>query len=280
MDSSTGDTFGAVEEHKALIATALLTVGLGTAGAAAIAVAAGQTKWGNAVIIVLFSLSGLLAFCSVLLLRFGQGTMHDPVSPPAEAKRSVVYSDGDEAYAAAIQMVAQARKPRGSEPVIFVMSLHGHAGDAALFPPRAAAPGSLELIEAINRRMAEGWTLRRLVNLTSHERLDWELEKLSAYGEEPMRYELKVLVAEIPAMLTPLVVGEDNVMLAVEDDLQFGVRGGIRIRGTSEVKLIRRYIDLLWDDRRAILLRQKAGVIDAAIGELRDQIDALLTQRL
>jgi hypothetical protein len=182
-------------------------------------------------------------------------TAQKPRSPQVE-----VVEGPDRVYADLVHLVRTGTPPAAGR-FIRIASVRPTPRDGYAPDPRAA-----RLMEAVYDRLDEGWTVRRLLNISSLERLDWELAHQPA-GKP--RLELRVLVGDPPPLLTPLVIGNRHAVIARPDPQGAGVSDAVLLKGAAAVRLATDSFDALWDHPGLIKLRSQQGIDPDAVTRLR-----------
>lgn len=172
------------------------------------------------------------------------------------------YSDPESLYRAAISVVVSSRA-RAAKRQIDIASVH------ALAEPHAQRPSELTLAlrNAMLERVREGWTLRRVVSLTTQEGLTRERKSLELIDAIPdARVEIRAIVVDAVPIMAPLIVGGAIAFLAFEDARDFAAADGLEFRSQEAIEAVQRYFDLLWDDPRGIRLRSSAaGTLESGL---------------
>ncbi len=116
-------------------------------------------------------------------------------------------------------------------------------------------------------RVREGWTLRRIVSLTTQEGLMRERSALDLIDAIPnARVAIRAIVVDAVPILAPLIVGTNVAFLASEDARDFAAAEGLEFRSRETIDAAQRYFDLLWDDPRVIRLRSSAaGTLESGL---------------
>jgi len=118
------------------------------------------------------------------------------------------------------------------------------------------------------------WQVRELYNITDEDRLQVIEDRIERAGEAE-GYEVRAFSLQnaIP-QLTPMVVGDDDVFIGIDDSTYYGVRGAIHMRGQSYVRAATEYFESLWTDQRAFVLRSGYGFEQKQMDSLRTSIRA------
>jgi hypothetical protein len=86
-------------------------------------------------------------------------------------------------------------------------------------------------------------------------------------------YEVRALCLEnVIPQLTPLVVGEEELFIGLDDPTYYGTSSAIHIRGRAFVNTATEYFNSLWNDKRAYRLRTGFGLDLEQINSLREAV--------
>ena len=166
---------------------------------------------------------------------------------------------------------------------ISIATLHGPVGRRSrLEPPPSTELGAVlsDFIAAIGERItsvAERWHVRQLVNIVSSERLEQILSRPTfAAGED---HDVRAIVepGSLP-MFSPLIVGNQHVFLALDDERLFRAKSAVYLHGREEARWAMAYFDELWN-RTPWQLRDRVGPRDDEIAELQVALQALAGAR-
>jgi hypothetical protein len=116
---------------------------------------------------------------------------------------------------------------------------------------------------------SQDWSVKCIWSVDSKETLDRVIGFVEEARSSP-NYEVRCLTVEqtLPHCC-PLVVGDSNAFLAVDDPTFYRVRAGVHIRGERAVELARQHFNDLWNDQRLIVLRGPGGPVRKNMDQLR-----------
>jgi hypothetical protein len=170
---------------------------------------------------------------------------------------NVRHSDPESLYGALLSCVRTVQA-KGARRRIDIASIHALAEHQA----HGSSELTLALRDAMLERVREGWTLRRIVSITTQDGLTRERVSLDLIKAIPRaRVEIRAIVVDAIPVLAPLIVGTQVAFLASEDDRDFAASEGLEFRSRDAIDAAQSYFDLLWDDPRAIRLRTSAAGI-------------------
>ena len=186
----------------------------------------------------------------------------------------VVDQDGPGSYARATAAIDAAIQ-RPGEIEIDLANLHGLSPGPRLARPDLSQPwieafeASLDrcLIDHSNRSR-----IRAIYNVNSLDRLA-EVEAKIERWHTADRLEIRALVlGDAVATISPLVIGDEELLLGAEGDRLYRTARSLRLRGTNAAAWGRRYFELVWNDRRSIPLRTANGVNADGLNKLRRRL--------
>lgn len=166
---------------------------------------------------------------------------------------------------------------------ISIASLHGHVGRRTPSEPStdtALGKALADFVTVIAERIAspsEPWRVRQLVNIVSLERLDQVVARQLALEGEHNEVRAIVEPGALP-VFSPLVVANQHVFLALDDDRLFRAKSGVYLNGREAARWALSYFDDLWN-RAQWTLRDQVGRRDEDIDELRAALQALEARR-
>ena len=172
------------------------------------------------------------------------------------------HSDPESLYRAALSCVRTVQAD-GAKRRIDIASIHALAEHQA----HRSSELTRALRDAMLERVREGWTLRRIVSLTTQEGLMRERSALDLIDAIPnARVAIRAIVVDAVPILAPLIVGTNVAFLASEDARDFAAAEGLVFRSRETIDAAQRYFDLLWDDPRVIRLRSSAaGTLESGL---------------
>jgi hypothetical protein len=181
------------------------------------------------------------------------------------------HADPESLYRSALSCMATIRA-KGAKRRIDIASIHALAEHEA----QQQSELTLALRDAMFELVREGWTLRRVVSLTTQTGLMRELKALELIDAIPNgRVEIRGIVVDAIPIMAPLVVGDTAAFLAFEDARDFAAADGLEFRSREAIDTAQGYFDLLWDDPRAIRLRSSAaGTLAAGVARAEAELFA------
>ena len=174
-------------------------------------------------------------------------------------------------YRVTIRAVREAQAS-GRQRRIQIASIHALAENEA----DRSSDLTRALRDAMFDRVKEGWSMYRIVSITTEAGLKRErvgLEMIDAIPEA--RVEVRAIVVDSIPVLAPLIVADKVAFVALEDDRDFAASEGLEFHSPETVDAVQRYFDLLWGDPRMIRLRTSAaGTLEAGVNRVEAEVRA------
>lgn len=128
----------------------------------------------------------------------------------------------------------------------------------------------LDCIESVGDQR---WHVKEFKNVATVDRLERTVERIARAKEG---YEVRaVCIRHLMPCLSPMIVGDDDLLLATLDTGARRVGSAIHIRGKEAVEFASQYFSLLWDYEKTFRLRSEEGVDESGIAALRREIETL-----
>jgi hypothetical protein len=213
------------------------------------------------------SLPAFVAFISALLYF-------------ANKTSATLHQDREEIYDVVVETIRQVRmSQRGQKPLLLV-ALHGESGPKRT-SPLTSYPSltsfDVELRDCVNSSGPDRWYVRELYNIADEGRLRMVLDRIRQ-APTAEYYEVRAYCIPDPiAQFQPLVIGSEDLFLAVDDPTYYRVSAGMHIRGNGFVLLATQHFEQLWNAQhpRLFRLRDATGentseiqLLSAAIAQL------------
>ena len=165
---------------------------------------------------------------------------------------------------------------------ISIASLHGHIGRRTTQEPTQTELGVAlaDFVAAMSERITATnapWHVRELVNIVSLERFELASSRQLAFEGE--HHEVRAIVepGALP-VFSPLVVANQHVFLALDDERLFRAKSGVYLGGRGAARWALGYFDDLWN-RAQWQLRDQVGRREGEIADLRAAVQALESRR-
>ena len=118
------------------------------------------------------------------------------------------------------------------------------------------------------------WRVYEIYNIPDEERLD-VLVELVGKRQSAEGYEVKAFAhAEGLPHLSPLVIGDEDLIIGVDDPRYYRASSAVHLRGRDPVRLATEYFYSLWNDPRIRVLKTETGVDRDEIENLRAEFRA------
>ena len=154
-------------------------------------------------------------------------------------------------------------------------ALHGHSGDRT--ENETAVMKEFEKFDKMMMKciLATGnkWRVRIIYNITTEERLN-KVKQRFEMAQDADGFELKAFSQKDAIMhLAPLIVGEEDVFISLEDPKYNRVRKAIHIKDIETAKVVEEYFQKLWEKDDAFILKDATRVRNEEIERLYHKIN-------
>lgn len=117
-----------------------------------------------------------------------------------------------------------------------------------------------------------GWSARIIYGIEDLDRLEWVYNYLKTL-EKADDLEVRAFIRRDGSMLTPLIIGHNDVLVAVGDRRYFRrVKTCLHLQGQEANAFMRTYFDSLWQTPGLYTLRSPVGVVEETFDHLRLQL--------
>ncbi len=183
-----------------------------------------------------------------------------------------------EAVYAAIPQIIHRVEEDGGEKRILLAALHGYIGKRER-EPRLKNPALEAFDKAMNDCITSpSWRVSEIYNVTNRERLEVVVDRVR--NPEATKYEVRAFsFPDMPQALSPLIIGEEDALIAIDDPNYFRVRYAIHFRGRECVAMAAEYFDSLCQDEQIVKLRSEKGIDKEGIKRLRSKIKEIAQPR-
>jgi len=216
----------------------------------------------------------ILAYAILVYLVTERAKVLDDIHENLQNAKAEVFPTRDSVYMSVPLIIARASADAGGRRRIFHAALHGLGGKRIARPSRPDPV--FEVFDgAIDRCVASSgpgmWRVYEIYSIPDEERLDSLLDLIrNRQGAEG--YEVRAFArAEGVPHLSPLIIGDEDLLIAVDDPRYYRASSAVHLRGRDPVRLATEYFYSLWNDPRIRVLKTETGVD-------WDEIDALRTQ--
>ena len=216
----------------------------------------------------------ILAYAILVYLVTERAKVLDDIHENLQNAKAEVFPTRDSVYMSVPLIIARASADAGGRRRIFHAALHGLGGKRIARPSRPDPV--FEVFDgAIDRCVASSgpgmWRVYEIYSIPDEERLDSLLDLIrNRQGAEG--YEVRAFArAEGVPHLSPLIIGDEDLLVGVDDPRYYRASSAVHLRGRDPVRLATEYFYSLWNDPRIRVLKTETGVD-------WDEIDALRTQ--
>jgi hypothetical protein len=202
----------------------------------------------------------------------------DDIHENLQSAKAEVYPTRDSVYMAVPLIIARASADANGRRRIFNAALHGLGGKRLAKTPNPDPV--FEVFDgAIDRCVASTgpgmWRVYEIYNIPDEERLDVLVEMVER-RQSAEGYEVRAFArAEGLPHLSPLVIGDEDLLIGVDDPRYYRASSAVHLRGRDPVRLATEYFYSLWNDPRIRVLKKETGVDQEEIEKLRAEFRAI-----
>ena len=219
----------------------------------------------------------ILAYAILVYLVTERAKVLDDIHENLQNAKAEVFPTRDSVYMSVPLIIARASADAGGRRRIFHAALHG-LGGKRIARPSPPDPVFEVFDGAIDRCVASSgpgmWRVYEIYNIPDEERLD-SLMDLIRNRQGAEGYEVRAFArAEGVPHLSPLIIGDEDLLVGVDDPRYYRASSAVHLRGRDPVRLATEYFYSLWNDPRIRVLKTETGVDWDEIGALRTQFVA------
>jgi hypothetical protein len=217
----------------------------------------------------------ILAYAILVYIVTERAKVLDEIHESLRSTKAEVYPTRDSVYMSVPLIIARASADAQGRRRIFHAALHGLGGKRLAKPPRPDPV--FEVFDgAIDRCVASSgpgmWRVYEIYNIPDGERLDGLVELIGKrQGSEG--YEVRAFArAEGLPHLSPLIIGDEDLLVGVDDPRYYRASSAVHLRGRDPVRLATEYFYTLWNDPRIRVLKTETAVDWDEIEALRSHL--------
>ena len=219
----------------------------------------------------------ILTYATLVYLVTERAKVLDDIHENLRSAKAEVYPTRESVYMAVPLIIARASADAHGRRRIFHAALHG-LGGKRLAKPSRPDPVFEVFDGAIDRCVASTgpgmWRVYEIYNIPDEERLD-VLVDLIGKRQNAEGYEVRAFAhAEGIPHLSPLVIGDEDLIVGVDDPRYYRASSAVHLRGRDPVRLATEYFYSLWNDPRIRVLKTETGVDRDGIDILREEFRA------
>ena len=219
----------------------------------------------------------ILTYAILVYIVTERAKVLDDIHENLRSAKAEVYPTRESVYMAVPLIIARASADTHGRRRIFHAALHG-LGGKRLAKPSKPDPVFEVFDGAIDRCVASTgpgmWRVYEIYNIPDEERLDVLLE-LVGKRQSAEGYEVRAFAhAEGIPHLSPLVIGDEDLIVGVDDPRYYRASSAVHLRGRDPVRLATEYFYSLWNDPRIRVLKTETGVDRDGIEQLREEFRA------
>ena len=219
----------------------------------------------------------ILTYAILVYIVTERAKVLDDIHENLRSAKAEVYPTRESVYMAVPLIIARASADTHGRRRIFHAALHG-LGGKRLAKPSKPDPVFEVFDGAIDRCVASTgpgmWRVYEIYNIPDEERLDVLLEMVGK-RQSAEGYEVRAFAhAEGIPHLSPLVIGDEDLIVGVDDPRYYRASSAVHLRGRDPVRLATEYFYSLWNDPRIRVLKTETGVNRDGIEHLREEFSA------
>ena len=219
----------------------------------------------------------ILVYATLVYIVTERAKVLDDIHENLRSAKAEVYPTRESVYMAVPLIIARASADAQGRRRIFHAALHG-LGGKRLAKPSRPDPVFEVFDGAIDRCVASTgpgmWRVYEIYNIPDEERLD-VLVELIGKRQNAEGYEVRAFAhAEGIPHLSPLVIGDEDLVVGVDDPRYYRASSAVHLRGRDPVRLATEYFYSLWNDPRIRVLKTETGVNLEGIEILREEFRA------
>lgn len=219
----------------------------------------------------------ILSYAIFVYIVTERAKVLDDIHDNLRSAKAEVYPTRDSVYMAVPLIIARASADAQGRRRIFHAALHG-LGGKRLAKPSRQDPVFEVFDGAIDRCVASTgpgmWRVYEIYNVPDEEKLDVLAERVGK-RQNAEGYEVRVFVrAEGLPHLSPLVIGDEDLLIGVDDPRYYRASSAVHLRGRDPVRLATEYFYSLWNDPRIRILKRETGVDRDEIEKIRAEFRA------
>ena len=219
----------------------------------------------------------ILVYATLVYIVTERAKVLDDIHENLRSAKAEVYPTRESVYMAVPLIIARASADAHGRRRIFHAALHG-LGGKRLAKPSKPDPVFEVFDGAIDRCVASTgpgmWRVYEIYNIPDEERLD-VLVELIGKRQNAEGYEVRAFAhAEGIPHLSPLVIGDEDLIVGVDDPRYYRASSAVHLRGRDPVRLATEYFYSLWNDPRIRALKTETGVNQDGIDILREEFRA------
>jgi hypothetical protein len=196
-----------------------------------------------------------------------------------EKDRVTTYQEREDMYKAICESITYTDQHQPGLKSLLLVGLHGdrerRLPELLHNNPVLKRFDNLLFNTCINSSGPNMWYVREIYLISNEERLAMILERIRN-AKDAEGYEVRGLcmIDPIP-QLKPLIVGNGDLFLGVDDPTYYRVRAGFHLQGNCPVELASEMFDLIWNDPRLFKLRTATGENENGIESIREAVQHL-----
>jgi hypothetical protein len=219
----------------------------------------------------------ILVYAILVYIVTERAKVLDDIHDSIKSSKAVVYPTRESVFTKIPLIIAKASAGGKGRRRIFHAALHGHSGKRIARPVQPDPLFDLfesEIDKCVASAGAGMWHVYEIYNITDEERLD-SIRELLEKRKDAEGYEVRAFsLSDAIPHLSPLIIGEEDLLVGVDDPRYYRMRAATHLQGRDHVRLATEYFYSLWNDSRMRVLKTETGVEWNEIESLRGRIRA------
>jgi hypothetical protein len=185
----------------------------------------------------------------------------------------LVYPNRDMLYAEAAKILSTVSSTGGHKEIL-LGSLFGFREDRVKTTYTRTGSQAINQFDREIKKceQSNSCRVREIFNITTEDRLNMIVSRLKDC-EHADGYEVRSFsTPHAPAYLSPLIIGEDDAFLSLEDQRYYRVEKAIHLKGKDSIQIVIEYFNSLWNDKEIIVLKSARRIETENIDCFREQL--------
>lgn len=219
----------------------------------------------------------VLVYAILVYIVTERAKVLDDIHDSMKSSKALVYPTRESVYTRIPLVIAKASAGSNERRRIFHAALHGHSGKRIARPPHPDPLFELfdrEIDKCVASAGAGMWRVYEIYNVTDEERLESIVELLEK-RKDAEGYEVRAFsFNEALPHLSPLIIGDEDLLIGVDDPRYYRMGAVTHLRGRDHVRLATEYFYSLWNDPRVRVLKTETGIEWKEVETLRSKLRA------
>ncbi|HZW35895.1 MAG: hypothetical protein ACM319_00560 [Deltaproteobacteria bacterium] len=219
----------------------------------------------------------ILVYALLVYIVTERAKVLDDIHDSIKSSKAVVHPNRESVYTKIPLILAKASVRGKGRRRIFHAALHGNSGKRIARPPQPDPLFDLfdsEIDKCVASTGTGMWNVFEIYNIADEERLE-SVQELLEKRKDAEGYEVRAFsLNEGLPHLSPLIIGEEDLLIGVDDPRYYRMRAATHLQGRDHVRLATEYFYSLWNDPRIRVLKTETSVEWKEIESLRTKLRA------